>query len=326
VQKNPANHHRRVALLIDDGFSPLEFAVACEVFGFDRTDEIGRPWYRLDICGAHPGPIRSALAFDVIPEHGLDDLRGADTIIVPPIEGERVIGEQVLGALRREHARGARLVSLCTGAFVLAAAGLLDGRPATTHWTSADRLAEIHPTIRVDRNVLYVDDGDILTSAGSAASMDLCLHVVRRDFGADVANQVARGLVVPPHRDGGQAQFVDEPVAPYAAADPFGDALAWAQQHLGEPITVEDLAHRAAMSPRSFARRFGATTGTTPHRWISRQRVLLAQRLLETTDLSIDEVSWHCGLGTATNLRLHFAKMLRSSPTAYRRAFKANRA
>jgi transcriptional regulator GlxA family with amidase domain len=324
MRKDAARPHM-VALLVDDGFSPLEFSVACEVFGFDRRD-LGAPWYRFMVCGAHPGPISAAVPFQVVAPHGLEGLQAADTVIVPPIDRDDTpISATVLDAVRQAHQRGARLISLCTGAFVLAEAGVLNGKAATTHWRHSQRLAARYPEVRVDRDVLYVDEGNVLTSAGSAASMDLCLHVVRGDYGAEIANRLARRCVVPPHRDGGQAQFVEEPLAAVAAGDPFAETLGWAQEHLDEPMAVEDLARRAAMSPRSFARRFRATTGTTPHRWLIWQRVLLAQRLLETTDLSIDEVAWRCGLGTSANLRLHFSALVRASPAAYRRTFQESR-
>jgi AraC family transcriptional regulator, transcriptional activator FtrA len=319
MRKDRARRHT-VAVLVDDGFSPLEFSVACEIFGFDRSD-LGVPWYRCLVCGAHAGPISSQVFFQVIAPHGLEGLRLADTVIVPPIDREEPVTDAVLDALQRAHRRGARIVSLCTGAFVLAEAGLLDGRLATTHWRHSQELVARFPNVRVDRDVLYVDEGDVLTSAGSAASMDLCLHIVRSDFGAEIANQVARRLVVPPHRDGGQAQFVEEPIAAAAANDLFNDTLTWVLEHLDEPVTVEDLARRAAMSPRSFARHFRALTGTTPYRWLIRQRVLLAQRLLETSDLVTDDIAVRCGLGSAANLRAHFSAMVRCSPAAYRRTF-----
>jgi AraC family transcriptional regulator, transcriptional activator FtrA len=324
MRKDAAKRHT-VALLVDDGFSPLEFSVACEVFGFDRSD-LGVPWYRFVVCGAHPGPISAQVPFHVLAPHGLEGFRAANTVVVPPIDRDEPIHEEVLDELRRAHRRGARLISLCTGAFVLAEAGLLDGRTATTHWRHSAALAARYPAVRVDRDVLYVDEGDVLTSAGSAASMDLCLHVVRRDFGAEIANRLARRCVVPPHRDGGQAQFVEEPFTANPGGDPFTDTLQWVQEHLDEPVVVQDLARRAAMSPRSFARRFRAATGTTPHRWIIAQRVLLAQRLLETTDLAIDEIAWRCGMGTSANLRVHFSAVVRTSPAAYRRTFHENRA
>jgi transcriptional regulator GlxA family with amidase domain len=320
MQKDSANR-RLVALVLADGFSIFEVGVACEVFGYDRSAYVGAPWYRFATCGSHAGPIRCELPLSIVPSHGLRTLRQASTIIIPPLNENHVDGE-VLSELRRAQRRGARFVSLCTGAFVLAEAGILDGRTATTHWDSAEELARRYPRVKVDPNVLYIDDGDVLTSAGSAASMDLCLHVVRRDYGAEVANIVARRLVVPPHRAGGQAQFIAEPMPPIAGHDPFADTLTWVQGHLGEAITIEVLAAKAAMSPRTFARRFRAATGTTPHRWLSRQRVLLAQRLLESSELPVEDIAWRCGLGTAANLRTQFASVVCASPGAYRRTFR----
>jgi transcriptional regulator GlxA family with amidase domain len=313
---------KTVAAVILNGVAPFELAVACEVFGIDRS-ELGVPWYRFLVCAAEPTPIRTSVGFTIDTPHGLEGLREADLIVVPPGHGE---GDSppaaLLEELRRAHARGARIMSVCTGAFILAAAGLLDGRPATTHWAHAAELAARYPKIKLDPGVLYVDDGDILTSAGTAAGIDLCLHIVRQDHGAEIANGVARRMVVPPHRDGGQAQFVDQPLPDLPACDPFTEALVWVEAHLGDPISVEDLAARSAMSPRTFARRFRATTGTTPHQWLLRQRVLLAQRLLETSDLSVDRIAGRCGLGTATNLRQHFQRLLRTTPNAYRRTFQ----
>ncbi|HEY2428867.1 MAG TPA: helix-turn-helix domain-containing protein [Acidimicrobiales bacterium] len=311
-----------MAAVVFDGVAPFELAVACEVFGIDRSEEIGLPWYRFMICAADPPPVRSSVGFTIDGVRPLADLRHADTIVVPAA-GHAEHNAALLDSLRRAHARGARVMSVCTGAFVLAAAGLLDGRRATTHWMHVDAFAARYPLVKVDPGVLYVDDGDVLTSAGTAAGIDLCLHVVRLDYGADVANKVARRMVVPPHRDGGQAQFVSEPVAPQPGGDLLSDALAWVQEHLHEPVSVDDLARRSAMSPRTFARRFRDVAGTTPHQWILRQRILLAQRLLETTDLSVEAVAARCGLGTATNLRQHFQRQVRTSPHAYRRTFWA---
>jgi transcriptional regulator GlxA family with amidase domain len=314
---------KTVAAVVLNGVAPFELAVACEVFGIDRS-ELGVPWYRFLVCAAEPTPIRTSVGFTIDTPHGLERLREADLIVVPPGHGE---GDSppaaLLEELRRAHARGARIMSVCTGAFILAAAGLLDGRPATTHWAHAAELAARYPKIKLDPGVLYVDDGDILTSAGTAAGIDLCLHIVRQDHGAEIANGVARRMVVPPHRDGGQAQFVDQPLPDLPACDPFTEALVWVEAHLSDPISVEDLAARSAMSPRTFARRFRATTGTTPHQWLLRQRVLLAQRLLETSDLSVDRIAGRCGLGTATNLRQHFQRLLHTTPNAYRRTFQA---
>jgi len=230
---------------------------------------------------------------------------------------------EVLQALRQAHERGARILSLCTGAFVLAAAGLLAGRRATTHWSECAELARQYPDVLVDPAVLYVDDGDIMTSAGSAASIDLCLHVVRQDYGAAVAARLARQLVVPPYRDGGQAQYIDAPLPAIDGADLFTDTLAWMQQHLDLPLTVDDLASRSAMSRRTFARRFCAATGTTPYQWLLRQRLQLAQRLLETSDMPVDSIALRAGFSTAANLRKHFGRRVRTSPQAYRHTFRS---
>jgi len=306
---------------VSHGLSPFEFAIACEVFGIDRSD-LGVPWYRFLVCAAEQPPIVTAAGFSIDGVRGVQALRSADTIVVPVSHRDNDVPAALIDALQRAHRRGARILSMCTGAFVLAAAGLLDGRRATTHWSHAAELAARYPKVLVDPNVLYVDDGDILTSAGTAAGVDLCLHVVRQDFGARVANAVARRMVVPPHRDGGQAQFVEEPIPRPGDGDLFGAALAWLERHLDEPVTVEDLARRAAMSSRTFARRFRAATGTTPHQWTLRQRVLAAQHLLETTDEPVEVVASRCGFGTATGLRQHFQRSLRTSPAAYRRTFR----
>jgi transcriptional regulator GlxA family with amidase domain len=322
VRKETAKKIRRhvVAAVVFDGVSPFEFAVACEVFGIDRSVDVGEPWYRFKVCGASPGPIKTKTGFSMNTPYGLEALRRADTILVPAGNGEK--NEPLLEALRQAHKRGARIMSVCTGAFVLAAAGLLDGRRVTTHWMHAAELARRYPLVKVDPDVLYVDDGDILTSAGTAAGIDLCLYVVRLDYGAQAANIVARRMVVPPHRDGGQAQFVAQPVPDLPACDPFTATLAWAMEHLDGDLSVNELATRSAMSPRTFARRFGEMHGTTPLQWLLRQRVLMAQRLLETTDLPVDHVAARCGLGTAANLRQHFQRIVRNTPQGYRRCFQ----
>ena len=231
----------------------------------------------------------------------------------------------MLDVLREAQERGSRIVSLCTGAFALAGAGLLDGRRATTHWTECDELARRYPRVSVDPGVLYIDEGDILTSAGSAASIDLCLHVVRQDYGTEIATQLARQLVVPPQRDGGQAQYINAPMPELDSSSLFADTVGWLQEHLGEPITVEHLAARCAMSPRTFARRFLASTGTTPYQWLLRQRIQLAERLLETSDLPIDSVAQKGGFSTAANLRKHFNRAVNTTPQAYRRTFQDRR-
>jgi AraC family transcriptional regulator, transcriptional activator FtrA len=320
---NPSSSPHTVAIVIYDGMSPFEFAAACDVFGsLDWSATLGVPWYRFYVCSATAGLLTTDAGFRVEAPYRLGPLKRAGTVIVPPTESLESVPVEVLDALRRAHARGARILSLCTGAFVLAAAGLLDGRRATTHWSESDRLARLYPRVTVDPDVLYVDDGDILTSAGSAASIDLCLHVVRRDFGTEIATQLARQMVVPPHREGGQAQYIDMPMSDFEESDLFGDTLAWLQEHLDDPVSIDDLASRSAMSPRTFARRFVASTGTTPYQWLLRQRIQLAQRLLETGDLPIETVAGRCGFGTAANLRKHFHRAVRTSPQSYRRTFR----
>jgi AraC family transcriptional activator FtrA len=315
-----------VAVVVCDGITMFELGVVCEVFGTDRSALFGVPWYRLSLCGTAPGVVSVDGGVEIRVPHGLEAIETADTVIVLPTERVGEVPAAVFEALRRAHAGGRRIVSLCTGAFVLAGAGLLDGRRATTHWEECDELARRHPLVSVDPGVLFVDGGDILTSAGSAASIDLCLHVVRQDFGTDVATRLARQLVVPPQRDGGQAQFIDAPMPVLDSANLFADTVAWLQEHLHEPVTVEDLAARSAMSPRTFARQFRAGTGTTPYQWLLRQRVQLAQRLLETSDLPIDTVADRSGFCTAGNLRKHFGRVVHTSPQSYRRAFRERRA
>jgi AraC family transcriptional activator FtrA len=317
VGADTANH--TVAIVVYDGVAMFEFAIAYEVFGDDHNP--GGDWYQLMVCGSKAARFDNGMPFEVT--HRLAQLRRADTVIVPPCEAPGGAPEEVLRALRRAHARGARIVSLCTGTFVLAAAGLLDGHRVTTHWAESAELAERYPKIAVDPDVLFVDGGAILTSAGSAASIDLCLHLVRQDHGAEVATRVARDLVVPPYRDGGQAQYIDTPLPAVSATDLFADALGWAREHLGEPMTVATLAARSAMSRRTFARRFLATTGTTPYRWLLSQRLRLAQRLLETTDLTVEAVAVAAGFLDAGNLRRHFTRSLRTTPAAYRTTFRS---
>jgi transcriptional regulator GlxA family with amidase domain len=310
---------RRVAVLVGEAVSLFEFSAIWDVFGVDPG--VGVPWYDVAICSALGPPVpTSCPGVQLTDVRPLSAMRGAGTIIVPPF---RSPSEEMLAALRSAHRRGARILSLCTGAFVLAQAGLLDGRVAATHWASAARLAEMFPEITVDDRVLYIDGGDILTSAGSAAGIDLCLHVVRKDFGAEVANTVARELVVAPHRSGGQSQFLTSAVPEPDQTDLFGDTLQWAQSNLDRLLEVETLARRAAMSPRTFARRFRDSIGSTPHQWVLRQRIILAQRLLEGTDLPIDAIASQCGLGSPQNLRAHFRQIVGTSPADYRRTFRA---
>jgi AraC family transcriptional activator FtrA len=313
-----------VAAVVTHGVSPFELSVAYEVFGLDRT-ELVDPWYRLLVCSLVEPPVRTkgAAGLTLDTPHRLEDLERADTIIVPMWAPDDVPGGALVDALRAAHARGARILSFCSGAFLLAHAGLLDGRRATTHWMFAEALASSFPEIDVEPDVLYVVDGQVMTSAGTAAAIDLCLHVVRTDHGAEVANALARRMVVPPHRDGGQAQYIQAPVPPVTMeADPFQDTLDWAVEHLDQPLTVDVLARRAATSPRTFARRFVATTGTTPLQWLLRQRVLHAQRLLETTDQPVERIADACGFGTAAGLRVHFQRQVGTTPTGYRRTFR----
>jgi transcriptional regulator GlxA family with amidase domain len=312
-----------VAALIGSHVAAFELGVAHEVFGLDRS-EYASPWYRFRVIGAYGTTIPvSGGGWSITTPYTLDDLDEADTVILPVWPGRAAPAPpDLLDALRAVHERGARLVSVCTGAFLLAQAGLLDGRRATTHWMYTDEFAGCYPAVEVNRDVLFVDAGDrIYTSAGTAAGIDLCLHIVRLDHGAEVANKVARRMVVPPQRDGGQAQFVDAPVVDECTDDPIGRTIDWAIAHLDESMTVEDLASQAMLSPRSFARRFRAATGTTPMQWLLRQRVLHAQRLLETTDLSVERVAERCGFGTATALRVHFRRFVGTTPVAYRRTF-----
>jgi transcriptional regulator GlxA family with amidase domain len=323
VRDKPANRFdHKVAIVVYDGFAPFDLGVVCEVFGEDPRAAPGDPWYRLFICGDTSAPVTADTGFQILVPHGLETLAEVDTVIVTPTYRPDEVTESVFAALRQAHARGCRILSLCTGAFVLARAGLLDGRRAATHWTECDELARLFPLVSVDAGVLYVDEGDILTGAGSAASIDLLLHIVRQDYGSDVATQLARQLVVPPQRDGGQAQFIEQPLPELDDANLLADTVTWVQEHLDDPVTVEDLAQRSAMSPRTFARRFQAATGTTPYQWLLGQRVHLAQRLLETSDLSVETVAERSGFCTAGNLRKHFGRVVHTSPQAYRRAFQ----
>lgn len=319
----PSGHPQRtVAAVIGEGVLTFDFACACEVFGYDRSD-IVTPWYRFLVVSQDPPPIRTSTGFLIAPELGIDALSDADTIVVPGWADDlRPPRPELVAALRAAYDRGARLMSVCIGAFVLAEAGLLDGRRATTHWRYADELRRRYPTIEVDSDVLYIDDGQILTSAGTAAGIDLGLHVVRLDYGAEVANQVARRIVMPPHRDGGQAQYIEAPISADDDGHPLSALLAWIVERLDEELTVERLARQALMSPRTLMRRFRAATGTTPLDWILQQRVHLAQRLLETTDLSIDQIADRAGFGSAVTMRHHFAQRVQTSPHAYRRTFR----
>ncbi|HXN23447.1 MAG TPA: transcriptional regulator FtrA [Candidatus Dormibacteraeota bacterium] len=316
ASRNP----RSVVTLAYDGLCIFEFGIAVEIFGLPRP-ELNVDWYRFQVCSLERGPIRATGGITVKTARGLGLLQRAGTIIIP---GWRDVDEPppkpLVRAMQRAYANGARLVSICSGVFVLAAAGLLDGKRVTTHWRYADRLTSRFPGIEVDSNVLYIDQGNILTSAGSAAGIDLCLHIVRRDYGAEIANAVARRLVMSPHRDGGQAQYVPDPIRQETSGG-LAPILQWAQSRLHNALLVDDLARKAAMSPRTFARRFRQEAGTTPHQWLLRQRLLAAQRLLERTNDSVERIAEVVGFQTSATLRLHFQRILETTPSAYRRRF-----
>jgi transcriptional regulator GlxA family with amidase domain len=312
---------RSVAVLVLDELAVFEFGVLCEVFGLDRSDD-GVPLLDFRVCGVQPGePLNTTSGgVQIIPAFGLDGLRGADLVAVSAT-ALREFPPEALQALRDASAAGATILTVCSGVFVLGAAGLLDGRHCTVHWKDVDALRELHPAAIVDPDVLFVDDGDLITSAGTAAGIDACLHLVRRELGSGIVNLIARRMVVPPQRDGGQRQYVEQPI-PQCSADGLAPTLDWALEHLEIEHSISDLARRARMSDRSFARRFVAETGTTPHKWLTMQRVLLAQRLLEDTDLGIDDVAERAGFGTGALLRHHFRKVVGVSPADFRRTFR----
>lgn len=308
-----------VSALVLDGVTPFEFGVLCEVFGIDRTAD-GVPNFAFKVCGPEAGkPLRMSIGAHITPDHGLDGLVGADLVAIPAFVGVDY-PQQALDAIRAAAESGSIILTVCSGAFVAGAAGLLDGRKCTTHWMHADELAARHPTAEVDRNVLFVDDGNLITSAGTAAGIDACLHLVRREMGSEITNIIARRMVVPPQRDGGQRQYIDQPI-PVRCSEGFAPHLDWILGNLDEPHTVASLAKRASMSSRTFARRFVDETGRTPMQWVTDQRVLYARRLLEETDLDIDRVADRSGFGTATLLRHHFRRIIGVTPSDYRRRF-----
>lgn len=308
-----------MAVVVLDGVAPFELGILCEAWGIDRSAQ-GCPVFDFALCAPDPGPVRTSLGFDVSVAHGLERLEDADLIALPATPRDRRPSEDVVDALRRAYDRGAQLLSVCSGAFVLGYAGLLDGRRCTTHWMYADELDAQFPDARVDCDVLYVDEGQVITSAGSAAGVDACLHLVRREFGAKVAAAFARRMVVPPQRDGGQAQYVRSPIGE-TVAETLEPVLDWATGRLDQPLSVDVLARRAHMSGRTFARRFRDETGTTPHQWLTQQRLARAEELLEDTALSIEDVARRSGFGNAATLRHHFGRVRNTTPQAYRRAF-----
>ncbi|MBO1750886.1 helix-turn-helix domain-containing protein [Actinotalea sp. BY-33] len=309
---------RTVAALVLPGLAPFELGVVCEIFGIDRSDT-GGPSFELTLCTPTPGVVPTKVGMELVVHAGLEATETADLVAVPAYGADVELGEPVLEALRAAHARGAWILSVCSGAFALARAGLLDGRRCTTHWMYSDELAAQYPEVEVDPSVLYVHDGTIITSAGTAAGIDAGLYLVRHELGAAAAAVVARRMVVPPHRDGGQAQYIENPLP--CEGGELTPVLDWVVAHLDEEITVPRLARMAQMSERTFARRFRAQTGTTPADWTSRQRVLRAQELLEQTGLPVEEIARRTGFGAAAALRHHFARTLGTSPQAYRRTF-----
>ena len=312
---------RTVSVIVVPPVSLFEFGVAGEVFGIDRSGE--GIVFDFRVCALEPGrPLATKLttALTITADHGLEEITGSDLVIVAPTEVRDEYPAELLEALRRVHTDGTTILSVCSASFILGAAGLLDGRPSTTHWLYADQMQRRFPATRVDPSVLFVDDGDIITSAGTAAGVDACLHLVRRELGAGVANTIARRMVVPPQRDGGQQQFVAAPI-PECHSDGFAALLAWLVEHLDEDHSISTLALRATMSERTFARRFAAETGTTPHKWLIQQRILAARGLLEASDLGIEQIADRVGFNSAVVLRDHFRRTTGLSPQAYRRRF-----
>jgi transcriptional regulator GlxA family with amidase domain len=309
---------RKVVLLALPGVAPFEFGVICEVFGIDRSSS-GGPAFDFTIATATPGRVRTSLGYDMVIDHDLASAADADLIAVPAHTWNGA-DERFLDVIRDAHRRGAWILSVCSGAFVLAEAGVLDGRRVTTHWMHADRLATQYPSVTVDPDVLFVEDGRVITSAGTAAGIDAALHLVRREHGAAAANVIARRMVIPPQRDGGQAQYIPSPVQEHGS-DSLASVTEWMLDNLAEDLSIESMARRALMSSRTFARRFRDDVGTTPAAWLNRQRILQAQQLLETTQLGFETIAQQTGFGTAAVLRHHFLKVLQTTPTSYRRAF-----
>ncbi|MGV8852452.1 MAG: GlxA family transcriptional regulator [Rhodoglobus sp.] len=311
----------RVAVIVQDGFTPFEFGLACEAFGLDRTDE-GIQSFDFRVLTPDPGAIRSSIGYTMNVEDDLSFADDADVIVLTPVPRATwgTVDARVSASLERAVARGAWVLAICSGSFTLAASGLLDGRRATTHWMYSQSFADMYPKIDVDPDVLYVQDDRIITSAGTAAGIDACLHLLRQELGAEVTNRIARRMVIAPQRDGGQAQFISKPL-PVVRSESFAAVTEWMLQNLRDELPVEELARRAQMSPRTFARRFKTDLGTTPAAWLARQRLLHAQRLLEETTLGLEQVAWESGFGSAAVLRQNFARTLGVTPSAYRSHF-----
>ncbi|MDP9862307.1 MULTISPECIES: GlxA family transcriptional regulator [Streptosporangium] len=315
----------RVVVLALEGVYPFELSIPVRIFG-TAVGKDGEPLYEVITCSLDGGPVRTDADFTVAVEHGVEAFDTADTLVIPPfvcgpVEPRDRLPEPLAEAFTRLR-RGTRIVSICTASYVLAAAGLLDGRPATTHWNDAGHFQRTFPRVKLDPDVLFVDDGDVLTAAGVAAGIDLCMHIVRRDHGSEVANWVARRCVVPPWREGGQAQFIERPVPEPSAATTSATRV-WALERLDRPLSLSELAGHARMSVRTFSRRFRDEVGMTPGQWLARQRVEHARRLLETTDLPVDRIAAEAGFGTAASLRQHLTATIGVSPMAYRHTFRA---
>ena len=311
---------KNIVLLALPGVAPFEFGVVCEVFGVDRSDS-GGPCFEFTIATADPGPVRTSLGYDMVIETGLEVAATADLIAVPAHAIEN-IDERYLEVIRAAEARGACVLSVCSGAFALAQAGILTGRKATTHWMHASKLQRLFPATTVDADVLFVEDRKVVTSAGTAAGIDAALHIVRKELGASATNVIARRMVVPPQRDGGQSQYIETPVQE-CSNDSIALVAEWMIEHIDEDLTVDQLARKALMSSRTFARRFRADMGTTPAAWLNRQRIIRAQQFLEETSWSLESIAQDSGFGTAAVMRHHFLKVLQTTPTSYRRTFGA---
>ncbi len=314
---------RKVVALVYDGLCTFEFGIVAEIFGLPRP-ELGDDWYAFSTVSIEEGPLRAMGGIRIECSNDLDGIQGADTVVIPGWRGkDEPVPEHLCDALRKAHAGGTRLVSVCSGAYVLAAAGLLNGRRATTHWRYADDIQQKFPDIRLELDRLYVDEGYIFTSAGSSAGIDVCLHIVRRDFGAGVANSVARRLVMHAHRQGGQAQFIDQPVPVDYEADRLSDTIQFIRQNLNSPHTVKSLAARARMSARTFQRRFSALVGMPVGKWLTQQRITRASDLLQSSDANLTAISTAVGFASASRLQYHFRKTFGLSPSQYRRRFSS---